>query len=131
MNNRSGAGGERAAAAGTVASASAKMALLAPMPSASVRAGDDGETGCRPHLPEGVGHVVSELLEPLGQSHLSISLSAEVFARPFELSEVAYARQHDLARGLRVHPALHQFTRPHFDVERELLINFLSDADTP
>ena len=75
--------------------------------------------------------VVSEVFEPLCQSHLPISLSAKVLARPFELSEVADARQHDLARDLRVHAALDQFARAHLDVEGELFIDFLVERDPP
>ena len=87
--------------------------------------------GDRLHLPERVRHIVSELLEPLCQSHLSISLSAKVLAGPFELPEIADPRQHDLARGLRVHAALDQLARAHLDVEGELLVDLLIERHTP
>ena len=114
-----------------VASASANIALLAPMPSASVSAATQREARRCLHLPERVRHIVPELFEPLCQPHFSFSLSAQVFARAFELSEIADARQHDLARGLRVHAALDQFARAHLDVELELFVHFLVERHAP
>ena len=101
------------------------------MPSASVSTATRVNAGDGLQLPQRNGDVVSEVFEPLCQSHLAISLSAKVFARAFELSEVADARQHDLARDLRIHAALDQFARAHLDVEGELFVHFLVDAHAP
>ena len=64
----------------SVASTSAKMALLAPMPSASVSVATSVKPGERSQLPERELHIVAELLEPLRQAHVTISLSAKVRA---------------------------------------------------
>ena len=56
----------------SVASTSAKMALLAPMPSASVAAARAVNAGGAPHLPQRASHVVAQFLEASGQGHAGI-----------------------------------------------------------
>ena len=101
------------------------------MPSASVSTATRVNAGRRLQLPQRNRHVVSDVVEPLCQSHLAISLSAKVLARPFELPEVADARQHDLARDLRIHPALDELARAHLDVEGELFVDLLVERHAP
>ena len=50
------------------------------------------KAGERSQLPHREHHVVAELLEPLRETHLTISLSAKVDARSFEAREVAEPR---------------------------------------
>ena len=52
-----------------IASTSAKMALLAPMPSASVLTAMNVKAGEPSQLPNGELHVVAELFEPVGEAH--------------------------------------------------------------
>ena len=83
-----------------VASTSAKIALLAPMPSASVSTATSVKAGAAQQLPERELDVFSQLFEPQGDAHLSISLSAKVHTRPFEACHVA----HLLDRAARAPP---------------------------
>ena len=115
----------------SVASTSAKMALLAPMPSASVSVATSVKAGELLQLPERELHVVAELLEPLGEAHLTISLSAQVGHRSFEARDIAQPADRQLARGRRIHAARDELARPHLDVERELFVDFLIDRDAP
>ena len=85
----------------SVASASANIALLAPMPSASVRtatavnAGDD--FSCR----NANLHVLPALVEPLRESHLTISLSAEVHTGALEAAPTSPSRASTISRAIR------------------------------
>jgi hypothetical protein len=63
-----------------------------------------------------------ELLEPLCQSHLAISFSAQVDAG---ITEVADAGEDEFARRGRIHPALDKLARAHLDVQGELLVDLL------
>src|SRR6185436_16036987 len=93
--------------------------------------GHEGESRRRNQLPDGEPDVVAELLDESRQSHLAFSLSAQVHARAFELSEVANARQDDVARPFWIEAALDELARAQLDVQRELFIDLLVERDTP
>ena len=114
-----------------MASTSAKIALLAPMPSASVSVATSVKAGELPQLPEREFQIVPELLEPEGDAHFTISLSAKVGHRAFEARDVAQSTERQLAGGLRIHAALDELARPHLDVQRELFVDLLIDRDAP
>ena len=101
------------------------------MPSASVSTATSVNAGDRLQLSQCNGHVVSEVFEPLCQPHLTISLSAKVLAGPLELAEIADPRQDDLARDLRVHPALDELARAHLDMKGEFFVDFLIERHAP
>ena len=101
------------------------------MPSASVIAATTVKAGERPQLPDRKPDIVPAFLEPLRQAHLTISLSAQVHARAFEVSEVTNARQDDVARRLRVQAALDELARAQLDMEGELLVHFLIERHAP
>jgi hypothetical protein len=82
-------------------------------------------------LPQRKPDIGGELVEPLYQSHLTISLSTKVDTGPCELTKVADSCEHDLARRLRIHPALDQFSGPKLDVQRQLLVDLLIEWDAP
>ena len=108
------------------------MALLAPMPSASVIAAISVKRRRGSQLPDRERHVVSEFFEPLRQSHLAISLSSKVNARPFQPIRASPSRaMHHLASSLRVQPLVDQLARPHVDVEGDLFVHLLGDVHTP
>jgi hypothetical protein len=67
----------------------------------------------------------------LRQTHLAISLSAKVYTRAFEMSEVTDARQHDVARCLWVEAALDELARAQLDVKSKLFVHLLIEWDTP
>ena len=92
---------------------------------------DERESLRRFELPHRKSHVVSQLLEPLCQSHFSISLSAKVYAGPLEPSGITNTREHHLARDPRIHPLVHELACPHLDVKRDLVIHLSVDVDTP
>ena len=129
MTSRSGS--RKGSGRSSVASTSAKMALLAPMPSASVIAATHVNAGARPQLPDRELHIVSELFEPLGEPHVTISLSAQVHTGSFEACDVAQPADGDVARGLRVHAALDELARPHLDVKGDLLVDLLIERHAP
>ena len=114
-----------------VASASAKIALLAPIPSASVSAATAVKPGNASHLPKRRRDIGTQLLDELSQAHLSISLSAKVHAGPLEPADVTKPREHHLARNPRIHSSIDELSSTHLDMEGDLLIHFLGDVDTP
>ena len=70
-------------------------------------------------------------VEPLRDAHLTVSLSAQVHARAFEVSEITNARQDDVARRLRVEAALDELARAQLDMQGELLVHFLIERNSP
>jgi hypothetical protein len=47
------------------------------------------------------------------------------------LSEISDARQHEITRCLRIHPALDELARPHLDVQSEFFVHLLIERHTP
>jgi len=92
---------------------------------------DERESRCRFELSHRKSHVVSQLLEPLCQSHFSISLSAKVYAGPLEPSGITNTREHHLASDPWVYSFIDELTCPHLDVKRDLVIHLSVDVDMP
>ena len=102
-----------------------------------IREGEDRAVGANPqrqrecrnrrkarecsHLPKRRYDIGAQLLDELSQAHLSISLSADIDARPFQQADVTKPREHHFAGDARIHTALDQFARAHLDMEFETL----------
>ena len=115
----------------SVASTSAKIALLAPMPSASVSDRHQREGRRALHLAKRKPHVVAQFFEPQGETHLTISLSAQAGHLLFEACHIAEALDRLFASRVRIHSAIDELAGTHLDVQRELLVDFLIDRDPP
>ena len=94
------------------------MALLAPMPSASVSTATAAKPGALPQLPQREPDVGPRFLEPRRQSHLTVPLSRDRHARPPHALDVG--RIDRLA-----------FAAAHLEVEGQLLLDLLLDRHPP
>ncbi len=75
--------------------------------------------------------VVAELVQPLGQAHIPISLSTEGGHRSFEARDVAKAVECQLTRGFRIDAARDELARPHLEVKGELFVDLALHRDAP
>ena len=66
-------------------------------------------------------HIVTQLFEPLAESHTAVSLSSEVDAGFLDDCDVAHTLERELARRLGIHSAADQFARPQLEVQRNLV----------
>jgi hypothetical protein len=86
----------------------------------------DARKGWRaPQLPNCERRIAAELLEPMGEPHFTISLSAQRDTGAFDGCDIAKPADGDLASCLRVQAAPDELARSHLDVEGELLVDFL------
>ena len=115
----------------SVASTSAKIALLAPMPSASVSVATSVNAGAVRNCRN------ANLMSSRNSSshrvtlHLTISLSAKVHTRPLEAAHVAHLLDRQRARGRRIHAAGDELARAHLDVQRDLFVELLIERHAP
>ena len=114
-----------------MASTSAKIALLAPMPSARVSVATSVKAGERLQLADREFQIVAELVEPLREAHVPISLSAKGRHRAFEARDIAEPAERQLACGRRIHAALDELARAHLDVQGELFVDLLLERHAP
>ena len=120
MTRRSGS--RNGSGRSSVASTSAKIALLAPMPSASVSVATSVKAGERSQLPERELQIVAELVEPLRRRAFhDLSFCQGPLIVRLRLRDVAQPAERQLARGLRIHAALDELARPHLDVQARAL----------
>src|SRR6185436_14240641 len=76
-------------------------------------------------------HIVAKVFDPLREPHFTISLSAKVGARAFQVPKVTQTTDGQIASAFRVHAAGNELARPHLDVEGDFLVDFLFDRHTP
>ncbi|HVQ16747.1 MAG TPA: hypothetical protein VMS40_24260 [Vicinamibacterales bacterium] len=65
------------------------------------------------------------------QSHLSLSLPAQVYTRAFESRGVSDPREDHLASDAWIDALLHEVAGAHLDVEGDLVIDLLIERYTP
>ena len=115
-----------------VASARAKIALSAPMPSASVSAATNVKTGRCLHLTQRRRDVRHGTL-PAIESHASRDLAFS--PRPTQVRfslQTSPSRASTISRAiLLIHAAFDELTRAHFDVKGDLFVDFLGRVALP
>ena len=107
------------------------MALLAPMPSASVNVATSVKAGEPFSWRMREFQIAAELVEPLREAHVAVSPSAKCRHRLFEARDIAEPAERQLARGRRIHAALDELARAHLDVQGELFVDLALERHAP
>lgn len=129
MTSRSASG--NGSARSSVASASVKIALLAPMPSASVATAAKVNPGDCLSRRIATTRSWPAVRYPLKCAHDAISLSSEADALASQPVKVPETLARRFARGAGRHAVRDEIARVHLEMKRDLLVHFLFDGRHP